>query len=89
MNEHLADYDRYAPRALEIIVNRLNGPEGKRIIAQGRERLISGFTTFPDGPMFKKPPFELRADANEENSDAIVYTVAEIVSLLAAIQPSS
>jgi len=88
MNEHVADYDRYAPRALEILANRLNGPDGKRLIALGRTRLIRGFDTFPDGPMFKKSPAELRADTDEEISDALVYTTQEIVKLLAAIQPS-
>lgn len=88
MNEHLSDYDRHAPRALEMLVNRLNGPDGKRIIALGRQRLIRGFDEFPDGPMFKKSPQALRADTDEELSDGLVYTVEEIVKLLAAIQPS-
>ena len=88
MNEHVAAYDLYAPRALEVIVNRLNGPDGKRIIALGRQRLIRGFDAFPDGPMFKKSPEALRADTDEELSDGLVYTVQEIVKLLAAIQPS-
>jgi len=83
----IADYDRHAPRALEILINRLNA-EGKKRIAQGRERLIQGFETFPDGPMFKKSPAELRADTDEEISDAIVYTVEEIVKTLAEIKPS-
>ncbi len=88
MNSHVAAYDLYADRAREIITNRLNGPDGKRIIQQGRDRLIRGFDAFPDGPMFKKSPEALRADTDEELSDAIVYTVEEIVRLLAAIQPS-
>jgi hypothetical protein len=86
MNQHVAEYDRYAPRALEILINRLNGPDGKRIIALGRSRLIQGFDTFPDGPMFKKSPQALRADTDEELSDGLVYTVAQIAKLLDAIQ---
>ena len=79
MNEHLADFDRYADQAREVIVNRWNGPDSKRIIALARRRLLEGFETFPDGPMFKKTHDELVVEADEEAADELVYVVQQIV----------
>ena len=51
MNEHLADFDRHATQAVEILIDLLESNRAT-VIALARARFIRGFDMYPEGRLF-------------------------------------
>lgn len=89
MNEHLADFDRHADGAIEILVNLLNTPAGRaNVKALARARFIQGFDQFPEGRIFTFGVNRLVEETLEEMADAVVYEARRQVLILERNQPS-
>lgn len=81
MNEHLADFDRHADAAVEILVNLLNSNRAN-IIALARSRFIRGFDMYPEGRLFAFGTNRLTQETLEELADAVVYTARNQAQIL-------
>jgi hypothetical protein len=78
-------FELHAPNAVDSLINLL-GSNRATLIALARARLIQGFETFPDGPMFTWEAQRLSGETLEELADAIVYKAFEMAKILEQLQ---
>jgi hypothetical protein len=86
LNDKLATFDRFAPLAVDVIVEWL-ARDRDALIALAKGRLVEGHYRYGDRLMYEWDNQALRAEASQELGDAINY-MALVLSRQLSVVPS-